>query len=95
MASGHPGRPNKAQQTPGLIQTQTAYTTTVQVRRTSVRALLDGKELMNLQTDFRDLGSDNWRTIRNPTLLAVACDDPAVFHFVQVVEITGAGKRVR
>ncbi len=82
-------------QSPGLIKTNAMYTTTVQVRRNSVRALLDGKQLMNFQTDFRNLTSDGWRGIPDPRLLAVACDDPTVFHFVRIVEINGAGKRMR
>ncbi len=72
-----------------------AHTTVVQVRRNGVKALLDGKVVMEHKTDFRDLGCDNYREIPDTTLLAVACDDPTVFHYVRVVEITGAGKKVR
>lgn len=79
----------------GLIKPNTMYTTVVQVRRDRLRATLDGKELMNFQTDFAKLETDNWRTMRDPTVLGVACDDPTVFHQIRVVEITGAGKRVR
>lgn len=92
---GFASNPNIAGQAPGLIQTNTAYTTTVQVRRGSVRALLHGKELINHPTNFADLTCDDWRRIRDTSLLALACDDPTVFHYVRVVEITGKGKRTR
>jgi len=92
---GFASNPNKEGRVPGLIQPNTAYTTTVQVRRTGVKGLLDGKELLSHQTNFRDLTCDGWRTIPDTRLLAVACDDPTVFHHVRVVEITGRGKRIR
>ena len=79
----------------GLIQVNTKYTVTVQVRKKRVRAVLDGNELVNVQTDFRNLTTDGWRTLPNPSLLAVACDDPTVFHQVRVIEVTGVGKRMR
>lgn len=69
-----------------------AYTVTVQVRRDGVKALLDGKELMAHPTDFRDLTCDSYRDMPNKKFLAVACDDPTVFHYIQVVEISGVGK---
>jgi hypothetical protein len=79
----------------GLIQVNRLYTTTIQVRRGGVKCFLDGKELINHPTNFRDLTCDNWRTIRDTRLLAIGCDDPAVFHSVRLVEITGAGRGTR
>jgi hypothetical protein len=92
---GFAANPNKEKRVPGLIKPNTTYTTTVQVRRNSVRALLNGQELMTFNTDFRDLIIDDWRRIRDPRLLAVACDDPTVFQEVRVVEVNGTGKRMR
>jgi hypothetical protein len=92
---GFGANPDKEMQAPGLVKPNTAYTTTVQVRRNSVRTLLDGKELMSFKTDFKELTCDDWRRIRDPRLLAVACDDPTVFHSVRVIEVNGAGKRMR
>ncbi len=86
---------NKEGQVPGLIKVNAQHTTVVQVRRNSVKAFLDGKELMNLPTDFREFTCDNWREIRDTRLLAVACDDPTVFHFVRLIEVTGTGQRTR
>ncbi len=72
-----------------------AYTTVVQVRRDGVKALVDGKVVMEHKTDFRDLSCDSYREIPDTKLLAVACDDPTVFHYVRLVEITGTGKKAR
>jgi hypothetical protein len=80
---------------PGLIQTNTSFTTVVQVRKDSVKGSVNGKELIHRNTDFRDLTSDNWRRINDARVLAVCCDEPTVFHYVRVVEITGTGKRTR
>jgi hypothetical protein len=88
-------KPNKGGQSRGLIKAKRAYTTVVQVRKDGVRGLLDGKELVHVRTDFHDLACDDWRKIRDTTRLAVACDDPTVFHYVRVVEITGSGKSGR
>lgn len=87
--------PSKGDRIQGLIEPSKAYTTTVQVRRDGVRGLLNGKELVDYKTDFRDLICDDWRCIRSSTLLALACDDPTVFHHVRLVEITGTGKKTR
>jgi hypothetical protein len=85
----------KGKPLPGLIQAGTAYSTTVQVRRNGVKGLVNGKVLMSHRTDFRDLTCDNWRQLRDTTLLGVACDDPTVFHYVWLVEITGKGTPVQ
>jgi hypothetical protein len=92
---GFASNPNIQGSIPNLIVANTAVTTTVQVRKTGVKGLVNGQELLNHPTNFRDLICDGWRTIPNKTLLALACDDPTVFHFVRVVEITGQGKRIR
>src|SRR5262249_30985523 len=30
----------------------------------------------------------------NPNFLALGCDDPTIFHYIQVTEITGSGKTI-
>lgn len=94
-AYGFQANPDKSGRTPGIVMPNTVVTTTVQVRANSVKALVNGKQVINHVTDYRDLTCDNWRDIRDKTLLAVACDDPTVFHHVRVIEITGQGRKMR
>jgi hypothetical protein len=79
----------------GLVKPNTVCTTTVQVRNNSVKGIVDGKQLIHHPTNFLDLTSDNWRELRDKSLVAVACDDPTVFHHVRIVEITGKGRKIR
>lgn len=80
---------------PKRLEVKRCYTTTAQIRKDRIRGLVDGEVLLDHPTDFRDLTSDSWRRLRDASVLAVACDDPTVFHYVRVTEITGAGKRLR
>jgi hypothetical protein len=92
---GFHARPKKEGRQPGLIKAESVHTTVVQVRKGSIRALVDGKELMRLQTDYRDLSCDNWRRMPNTELVAVACDDPTVFYHIRIVEVSGPGIKGR
>lgn len=65
-------------------------TAVVQVRKTGVRCLVDGK-LAGESKDFANLMVDVWRTMRDPTVLSLGYDDPTTFHEVKVTEIGEAG----
>jgi hypothetical protein len=90
---GFHAKPNKEGRQPGLIRAKSIHTTVVRVRRGSVSGLVDGKELMRLETDFRDLDSDHWRRIPNTDFVALACDDPTVFYYVRIAELSGKGQK--
>jgi hypothetical protein len=89
------GNPKKEGRAAGLIRAGTTHTTKVEVRAGSVRGFVDDKEMMQFDTDFRDLTCDSWRQVKDTRLLAVACDDPTVFEQVRVVEVTGRGTKLR
>jgi hypothetical protein len=94
-AFGFQANPDKSGRQPGIVKANTIVTTTVQVRANGVKGFVNGKLMLDHPTDFRDLTCDNWRDLRDKSLLAVACDDPTVFHHVRLVEITGKGKKMR
>lgn len=71
------------------------YTTLVQVRNDGVKAFFEGKQAAAFKTDYRDLVVDSWRTIPDPSRLAIGCDDPTIFHVLEVTEVTGQGKLLR
>jgi len=77
-----------------LIQPNVQYVTSVQVRKGTVRTLLDGKILLE-NNNPAALTSDDWRRMKNDRLLGIACDDPCTFHRIQITEITGSGKPAR
>jgi hypothetical protein len=86
-------QPERRLKLPTALQPKRKYEIVVQVRRDSVRAVLDGKELVRKQTDFKELLCDDWQKIRDRRHVGVSCALPTTFHSVQVVEISGAGKR--
>jgi hypothetical protein len=79
---------------PRLLKENTAYTTTVQVRRDSIRCLLDGKELASHKTDYSDMSPVGGYELRDATLPAVACSDATVFHYLKLVEVKGKGSKI-
>jgi serine/threonine protein kinase len=75
-----------------LVQGQ-RYHSTVQVRRGSLRALLDGKLVVNWVGDFKRLSMEAIAKLRDDGHIGIGSWKRAVtFHKITVREITGAGK---
>ncbi|MDX1969497.1 MAG: hypothetical protein SFV23_20145, partial [Planctomycetaceae bacterium] len=69
------------------------YRSTVEVRRGSLRALLDGKELVKWSGDFQRLSMEASTPMPFPGRLGIGSwRRPATFHSATVREISGAGK---
>ncbi len=92
---GFHANPNIQGQVDGLIKPKTVTTTVVQVRANTVKGFVNGKQMIGHATNFQDLLCDGWRDIRDKSVLAVACDDPTVFHHVRLIEISGKGTKTR
>ncbi|MEQ8784851.1 MAG: LamG domain-containing protein [Pirellulaceae bacterium] len=95
--SVNPGQtPNPTTTTisPALVSNR-QYTTLVQVRNDGVKAFFEGELVCDHPTDFRDLKTDQWRKIKETRQIAIDADDPAVFHLVELTEISGPGRLLR
>jgi hypothetical protein len=79
----------------GLTSPRTIHTTKVEVRKDGVRGFADGKELMHVVTDFRDLTADDWRRIHDTRFPALACDEQMAYYYVRIIDVTGQGKKAR
>ncbi|MCY3020787.1 MAG: hypothetical protein NTW87_17355 [Planctomycetota bacterium] len=73
-----------------------AYTSLVQVRKTGLKAYLDGQLVCQWRTDFSDMDVyKDWK-LPMPGILGVGSwNGPTVFHSIELVEIAGKGKALR
>lgn len=39
--------------------------------------------------------TNSWRDIREKNFVAVGCDDPAIFHAIELTEVRGRGRHVQ
>lgn len=76
---------------PGIVVPNRPYTSVVQVRNNGVRAFFEGKLVAQYQTDFSDLQVDSWHEIPDRSRMAICCDDPTIFHAIEIQEVTGKG----
>jgi hypothetical protein len=74
----------------------TPHTLFVQVRSSSLKLQLDGKDIQEWKFDLNTLGPNPGWAPKNPQMLGIgATGDPMVFQSMTVVEISGRGKRFR
>ncbi len=66
------------------------YTITIEVRKDSLRSLLDDKEIAKVATDGSDLSlSDLWRLPQPQQLALLAWESETEFHSVEVCSVSG------
>lgn len=68
------------------------YDCLIQVRKDSVTALLDGKQLFNLKTDFSNLEPGGHWKVRDAKLGVGANENSVTFNVIEIIEVSGSGK---
>jgi serine/threonine protein kinase len=82
-----------AVQIPEPIRIGQRYRSTVQVRRGSLRTLLDGKDLVNWAGDFKRFSTETVTPMKYPGRVGIGSwRRPVTFHSVTVREISGTGR---
>jgi WD40 repeat protein/serine/threonine protein kinase len=81
-------------QEPVMLRNDTLYTLLLQVRNDGVKALLNGKPLLEWKTDFSDIGLNPRWKLRNTLRLGVGSHEcETQFHRMELLEITGKGRK--
>lgn len=94
--NGRTGRHNREnREYPGAAKPNTKYRVLVQVREKGAKLLVDGKVVASYEGDFAALKSDMWRTLKDGHQFAVFCDDPTTFESLELLEVSGQGKKLR
>jgi hypothetical protein len=72
------------------------HTSVLEVRKDRIRCLFDGKLVRDYKTDYTDLSMNpDWK-LRTEQLLGLGCwESPTEFQRVDLVEVSGKGKRLR
>jgi hypothetical protein len=79
--------------TPHCLENNRVYASVLQVRKSGVRAFLDGRLMNEWKTDFSDASRQTLWKLPNERALGLISDRVVtVFHSVDVVEVTGKGK---
>jgi len=79
------------------IPTGQLYTACVQVRNDGLKAFVNGNCVSQWKTDYTDMshGNDAWG-LRDPTILGLLTNATVfVFHSIEVIEVSGTGKKTR
>lgn len=82
-----------ATQMDAVIEKGRRYRSTIEVRRGSLRALLDGKELVRWSGDFKRFSNEDHSRLSHELHIGVGSWKRAVtFHKMQVTEVSGTGR---
>jgi hypothetical protein len=78
------------------LDNKTRYVSVVQVRKDGLKTLLNGAVITQYKTDYSDLSLDGSAYKMSPGLfLGVGSHQSTViFHRIELLEVTGAGKRL-
>jgi hypothetical protein len=75
-----------------LIVAGKTYRAQVQVRKNSVRLMLNNKRIISHRTDYKDLTVGHWHRPKRAVGVVVFADDPATIEDLQLRPVTGHGK---
>jgi serine/threonine protein kinase len=94
---GGRGMKDNAAGYPDRLENGRTYTCIVQVRNGGMKAFVDGKQVSQWATqDFQDMGIHAPLRLRDDRLLGVASDlGVAIFHRLELLEVTGKGTATR
>jgi hypothetical protein len=72
------------------------HTSLLEVRKDRVRCFFNGKMILEYKTDYADLSMNAGWKLRSEQLLGLGCwESPTEFHRIDVIEVSGKGKRIR
>lgn len=72
------------------------HTSVLEVRKDRVRCIFNGKLIQDYKTDYADLSMNAGWKLRSEQLLGLGCwESPTEFHRIDVIEVSGKGRRTR
>src|SRR5205823_5812816 len=96
MIGGVPATLNPTHAEYAVPEDRGRHVSIVQVRRDGVRAYVDGRQISQWKTDYKDFEGPAlvWR-LRTPLLGLGTGQSPTVFHRAEILEVAGKGKALR
>ena len=76
------------------LQNGRKYRCVVQVREKGLKAFVDGKQIVEYKTDFKDITAGGW-SLKVKLIGLATKQSPTVFHSIKLLEVSGKGKVVK
>jgi hypothetical protein len=96
LVNGKPAHDNETTFKGELIKDKLWHTSIVQVRNSGIAVLFDGKPFLKFATTYENLSYPPGWKLRDISVLGLGhWTNKAAFSTVEVVEITGSGKKTR